>query len=45
LLLRFAEMRLGKTPTAVTLADLNDTLILAFLDDLNRTGFVGGRFG
>lgn len=43
LLLRFAETRLGKTPTAVTLADLNDTLILAFLDDLEENRGNGSR--
>ena len=37
LLLRFAERRIDKAPTAVRLADLDDTLVLAFLNDLEQT--------
>ena len=36
LLLAFAEKRIGKSPTDVTLPDLNADLILAFLDHLER---------
>lgn len=36
LLLRFAQAQIGKSPTELTLADLNTTLILAFLDHLER---------
>lgn len=36
LLLAFAEKEIGKTPTDLALADLNATLILAFLDHLER---------
>ncbi len=36
LLLLFAQARIGKSPTELTLADLDATLILAFLDHLER---------
>ena len=36
LLLLFAEEHLGKPPTSVTLTDLDATLVLAFLDHLER---------
>lgn len=36
LLLAFAEKAIGKAPTDLVLADLNATLILAFLDHLER---------
>ena len=36
LLLAFAEKRIGKSPTDITLPDLNADLILAFLDHLER---------
>ncbi|CZT37712.1 MAG TPA: integrase [Agrobacterium sp.] len=36
LLLAFAEKRIGKSPTNLTLPDLNADLILAFLDHLER---------
>jgi site-specific recombinase XerD len=36
LLLAFAEKRIGKSPTDVTLPDLNADLILSFLDHLER---------
>lgn len=36
LLLTFAEKRLGKPPTALRLADLNQELIVEFLDHLER---------
>jgi len=36
LLLLFAQVRIGKSPTELTLADLDATLILAFLDHLER---------
>jgi len=36
LFLDFAQQRLGKTPTAVSLADLEPELILAFLDHLEQ---------
>jgi len=37
LLLAFAQKTIGKTPTDLVLADLDATLILAFLDDLERS--------
>lgn len=43
LLLRFAEGQIGKAPTAVALTDLDDKLILAFLDDLERNRGNGSR--
>ncbi len=43
LLLRFAERHIGKAPTTVTLADLDDTLVLAFLNDLEQTRGNGAR--
>ncbi len=45
LLLRFSEQRLGKSPVALTLGDLDATLILAFLDHLeqNRKNAVRSR--
>jgi site-specific recombinase XerD len=36
LLLQFAEARIGKSPTKLSLCDLNSTLILAFLDHLEK---------
>lgn len=36
LLLTFAEQKIGKAPTDLTLADLNAPLILSFLDHLER---------
>jgi integrase/recombinase XerD len=36
LLLRFAERRTGRTPSALTLRDFDAPLVLAFLDDLER---------
>ena len=36
LFLRFAESRLGKAPTAMTLADITPDLIMSFLDHLER---------
>ena len=36
LFLRFAESRLGKSPNAITLADITPDLIIAFLDHLER---------
>lgn len=36
LFLGFAESRLGKSPTAMTLADITPELIMAFLDHLER---------
>ena len=36
LFLRFAESRLGKAPTTMTLADITPDLIIAFLDHLER---------
>lgn len=36
LLLRFAEHRIGRTPSALTLADLDAPMILAFLDHLEE---------
>ena len=36
LLLKFAQVRTGKMPTQLALADLDATLILAFLDHLER---------
>jgi site-specific recombinase XerD len=36
LLLRFAEERTGRPPTALTLADLDAPLVLAFLDHLEK---------
>lgn len=36
LFLSFAESRLGKSPTAITLADITPDLIMAFLDHLER---------
>jgi site-specific recombinase XerD len=36
LFLNFAESRLGKSPTAITLADITPELIMAFLDHLER---------
>lgn len=43
LLLRFTERHIGKAPTAITLADLDDTLVLAFLNDLERARGNGAR--
>lgn len=37
LLLAFAQKTIGKTPTDLALADLDASLILAFLDDLERS--------
>ena len=37
LFLKFASRKLGRAPTAMRLADLQPDLILAFLDDLERT--------
>jgi len=36
LLLRFAEAKIAKPPTAISLADLNAKLLLAFLDHLEK---------
>ena len=38
LLLRFAAPRLGRPPSALKLEDVNATLILAFLEDIERRG-------
>lgn len=38
LLLRFAARRLGRAPSALALEDLEATLILAFLEDIERRG-------
>lgn len=38
LLLRFAAPRLGRPPSALELEDINATLILAFLEDIERRG-------
>ncbi len=43
LLLMFAEAHIGKAPTAVALADLDATLVLAFLDHLERDRGNGAR--
>jgi site-specific recombinase XerD len=43
LLLLFAEQHIGKAPTAVTLADLDAQLILAFLDHLEHDRGNGAR--
>jgi integrase/recombinase XerD len=43
LLLRLTERQLGKAPTAVTLADLDARLLLAFLDHLKRERGNGAR--
>lgn len=43
LLLRFIEQQIGKAPTAVTLADLDAKLILAFLDHLEHDRGNGAR--
>jgi integrase/recombinase XerD len=43
LLLRFTERQLGKAPTAVTLADLDARLLLAFLDHLEQERGNGAR--
>jgi integrase/recombinase XerD len=36
LLLRFAERQIGKAPTAVSLVDIDEKLVLAFLDHLEQ---------
>ena len=38
LLLRFAAIRLGRAPSALTLEDIDATLILAFLEEIERRG-------
>lgn len=38
LLLRFASARLGRPPSALALEDIDATLILAFLEDVERRG-------
>jgi integrase/recombinase XerD len=38
LLLRFAAARLGRAPSALTLEDIDATLILAFLEEIERRG-------
>ncbi len=43
LLLQFAEIEIGKAPTELTLADIDATLILAFLNDLERNRKVSAR--
>ncbi len=43
LLFRFAQRRLGKQPSALTLADLDATLISAFLTDLETERGVSAR--
>lgn len=37
LLLQFAESRTGKSPTSLTFDDVNATLLLDFLDHLEKT--------
>jgi len=43
LLLGFAEVRIGKTPTALALVDLDARLILSFLDHLEKDRKNGAR--
>ena len=43
LLLNFAEARIGKTPTALALVDLDARLILSFLDHLEKNRNNGAR--
>lgn len=43
LLLHFIEQHSGKAPTSVTLADVTEKLVLAFLDHLERTRGNGAR--
>lgn len=38
LLLRFAAAKLGRAPSALMIEDINATLILAFLEDIERRG-------